>query len=70
MRDLDVLIQVLSGNGRPSTEEGIIDMHPGALLWLPRRSRRQCNAGPKGLRRLTVHRRQALVLRPPARRAA
>ncbi|QLL09420.1 DUF2249 domain-containing protein [Mycobacterium vicinigordonae] len=68
--DLDVLIHVLSGSGRLTTEEGIIDMHPGALLWLPRRSRRQFTAGPDGLRYLTVHkRRQALVLEAPARRA-
>ncbi|WP_332909379.1 cupin domain-containing protein [Mycobacterium ostraviense] len=61
--DLDVLIHVLSGSGRLSTEEGTINLHPGALLWLPRRSRRQFTAGPEGLRYLTVHqRRQALAL--------
>jgi uncharacterized protein (DUF2249 family) len=61
--DLDVLIHVLSGCGRLSTELGSIDLVPGALLWLPRRSRRAFAAGPEGLRYLTVHqRRQALVL--------
>lgn len=71
--DLDVLIHVLSGGGRLTTETGTIDLSPGALLWLPRRSRRQFAAGPDGLRYLTVHqRRQALVLEPlqsPARQA-
>nr|WP_306769722.1 AraC family ligand binding domain-containing protein [Mycobacterium kansasii] len=63
--DLDVLIHVLSGSGRLSTEEGTINLHPGALLWLPRRSRRQFTAGPAGLRYLTVHkRRQAPALEP------
>ncbi|OMC09906.1 DUF2249 domain-containing protein [Mycobacterium sp. SP-6446] len=71
--DLDVLIHVLSGGGRLTTETGTIDLSPGALLWLPRRSRRQFAAGPDGLRYLTVHqRRHTLVLEPlqsPARQA-
>ncbi|EUA09463.1 cupin domain protein [Mycobacterium kansasii 732] len=69
--DLDVLIHVLSGSGRLSTEEGTINLHPGALLWLPRRSRRQFTAGPEGLRYLTVHqRRQALALEPAVPRGS
>ncbi|OBI98688.1 hypothetical protein A5660_04665 [Mycobacterium alsense] len=65
--DLDVLIHVLSGGGRLTTEAGTVDLFPGALLWLPRRSRRQFSAGPDGLRYLTVHkRRQALLLEPTA----
>ncbi len=61
--DLDVLIHILSGAGRLTTERGVLDLRPGVLLWLPRRSRRQFTAGPDGLRYLTVHqRRQALVL--------
>jgi uncharacterized protein (DUF2249 family)/quercetin dioxygenase-like cupin family protein len=68
--ELDVLIHVLSGSGRLTTETGTIDLSPGALLWLPRRSLRQVAAGPDGLRYLTVHqRRQALVLEPPTRKA-
>ncbi len=71
--DLDVLIHVLSGSGRLTTERETMDLVPGALLWLPRRSRREFTAGPEGLRYLTVHqRRQALVLQPlesPARQA-
>ncbi|OBF80228.1 hypothetical protein A5791_08825 [Mycobacterium sp. 852002-51163_SCH5372311] len=63
--DLDVLIHVLSGNGTLTTEMSTIDLFPGALVWLPRGSRRQFDAGPDGLRYLTVHhRRQALVLEP------
>jgi uncharacterized protein (DUF2249 family)/quercetin dioxygenase-like cupin family protein len=61
--DLDVLIHVLAGGGRLTSERGVLDLRPGVLLWLPRRSRRQFTAGPDGLRYLTVHqRRQALTL--------
>jgi len=61
--DFDVLIHVLAGGGRLTTERGVLDLRPGVLLWLPRRSRRQFTAGPDGLRYLTVHqRRQALTL--------
>jgi quercetin dioxygenase-like cupin family protein len=68
--ELDVLIHVLSGSGRLTTETGTIDLSPGAILWLPRRSRRQFAAGPDGLRYLTVHqRRQALLLEPLTRKA-
>lgn len=61
--DLDVLIHILAGGGQLTTERGVLDLRPGALLWLPRRSRRQFTAGLEGLRYLTIHqRRQALVL--------
>lgn len=68
--DVDVLIHVLSGSGQLTTEQGTIDLAPGALLWLPRRSRRQFTAGPDGLRYLTVHqKREILPLTPTVRRA-
>lgn len=61
--DLDVLVHVLAGGGQLATELGVVDLTPGVLLWMPRRSRRQFTAGDRGLRYLTVHqRRQALVL--------
>jgi uncharacterized protein (DUF2249 family)/quercetin dioxygenase-like cupin family protein len=61
--DLDVLIHVLGGSGRLTTELGEIELKPGSLLWMPRRSRRQFTASDEGLRYLTVHqRRQALVI--------
>ncbi|MGE3289605.1 MAG: DUF2249 domain-containing protein [Pseudonocardia sp.] len=61
--DVDVLVHVLAGGGWMSTERDAVDLAPGALVWLPRRSRRGFAAGPDGLRYLTVHqRRQALVL--------
>lgn len=67
--DVDVLVHVLAGSGHLDTETGVVDLAPGVLLWLPRRSRRAFRAGPQGLRYLTVHRRrEALVLqasRPP-----
>ncbi|MGZ0153563.1 DUF2249 domain-containing protein [Kribbella sp. WER1] len=64
--DLDVLIHILAGSGKLTTELTTVDLEPGALVWLPRRSQRQFTAGPDGLRYLTVHqRRQALLLSPP-----
>ena len=66
--DLDVMIHVLSGTGELSGERGSIDLHPGVLVWLPKRSRRAFSAGPDGLRYLTVHQKRRaleLGLRPP-----
>lgn len=61
--DLDVMIHVIAGAGHLTSESGVVDLRPGSVLWLPRRSRRQFDAGPSGLRYLTVHQcRQALVL--------
>lgn len=69
--DLDVLIHVLGGSGTLTSERGTLDLGPGVLAWLPRRSMRQLSAGPRGLRYLTVHRRrQALVLDPGMRPAS
>ena len=69
--NVDVLIHVLAGSGRLETETGPIDLAPGTLLWLPKRSHRAFRAGPEGLRYLTVHRkREPLVLhtsRPPGK---
>jgi len=66
--DVDVLIHVLAGSGVLITELGDIDLAPGALLWLPRRSRRQFAAGPHGLRFLSVHQKRGIFpLTPPAR---
>jgi uncharacterized protein (DUF2249 family) len=63
--DLDVLLFVLDGTGHITTEIHTIDLHPGALIWLPQRSRRQFTAGSHGLSYLTVHqRRQSLILSP------
>lgn len=62
--DLDVLLHVLDGGGTLGTETGSIPLTPGALVWLPRRSRRRIDAGPEGLRYLSVHRRKpALSIR-------
>lgn len=68
--EVDVLIHVLSGSGRLTTEQGDIDLVPGTLLWLPKRSRRQFSAGPDGLCYLTVHqKREILPLTPTVRQA-
>ncbi|MDN5725387.1 MAG: DUF2249 domain-containing protein [Propionibacteriales bacterium] len=69
--EVDVLLHVLAGDGVLTTETGQVDLQPGALVWLPRRSRRGITAGPGGLRHLSVHRkRQALLLEPPGRTSA
>ncbi|MDQ4093257.1 MAG: DUF2249 domain-containing protein [Actinomycetota bacterium] len=61
--DLDVLLLVVDGTGQITTELNTIDLRPGALVWLPQRSRRQVTAGPQGLSYLTVHQhRESLVL--------
>lgn len=56
--ELDVLIHVVAGNGTLSTEAGDIQLEPGAIVWLPRRSQRRFTAGPAGLRYLSVHHRK------------
>ena len=53
--DVDVLIHVLCGSGQVATDTGTIQLAPGALFWLPRRSRPHFSAGPDGLRYLTVN---------------
>lgn len=64
--DVDVLIHVLSGSGTLHAADAEIELAPGALVWLPKGSRRGFTAGPSGLRYFTVHRkRQALNLQPP-----
>lgn len=61
--DLDVMVHVLAGTGELTTELTTLDLIPGALVWLPRRSSRQFTAGPDGLRYLTIHqRRKALQI--------
>jgi quercetin dioxygenase-like cupin family protein len=65
--DRDVLIHVLAGSGTLEMS-GTLEIEPGTLAWLLRRSMREFSAGPAGLRYLTVHkRRQALVLNPSTR---
>lgn len=65
--DLDVLIHVVRGSGLLGTDDGAIDLEPGAVVWLPRRSRRGFAAGPDGLSYLSVHvRRPRLSVGPPA----
>ena len=65
--DVDVLICVLSGSGRLTTELDTLELRAGSLVWLPRRSRREFAAGADGLRYLTVHqRRKALTLITPS----
>src|SRR5690625_3294559 len=59
--EFDALIHVLSGSGRLTTELDTIDLTPGALLWMPKRSQRQFVAGPDGFRYLTVHQKRQFL---------
>lgn len=56
---LDVLIHVLAGAGILETETGTIDLSPGQLVWLPRKSRRRFLADAEaGLQYFSVHQRK------------
>lgn len=55
---LDVLVHVIAGSGTLSTDDGDVPLSPGALVWLPRLTRRGFRAGDGGLRYLTVHQRK------------
>lgn len=59
--EIDALIHVLSGNAALTTELGTIELAAGALLWMPKRSRRQFIAGPDGLRYLTIHQKRQFL---------
>ncbi|WP_228975505.1 cupin domain-containing protein [Streptomyces sp. DH12] len=56
--DLDVLVFVVNGHGELSTGDGTEPLEAGAVVWLPRGSRRGLTAGPHGLDYLTAHRRR------------
>lgn len=54
----DVLWHVLAGSGTLATDGAELELLPGAIVWLPRRSMRAVTPGPDGLRYLSVHRRK------------
>lgn len=56
--DLDVILHVVSGSGTLATEGGDLELGPGAVVWLPRRTRRGFAAGGEGLVYFSVHRRK------------
>src|SRR5699024_10170247 len=70
--DLDVLIHVLAGPGPLETETATLDLAPGQLVWLRRRSRRRFTADAEtGLRYFSVHQRKQglpITARPSGRR--
>ena len=59
--EMDALIHVLSGDGQLITELTTIELAPGALLFMPKRSRRQFSAGCDGLRYLTIHQKRQFI---------
>lgn len=54
----DVLWHVLAGAGTLETDGEPVELRAGAIVWLPRGSRRAVTAGEQGLRYLSVHRRK------------
>jgi quercetin dioxygenase-like cupin family protein len=54
----DVLWHVLAGTGTLETDGEPVELRAGAIVWLPRGSRRAVAAGNEGLRYLSVHRRK------------
>ncbi|MFH8793695.1 hypothetical protein [Streptomyces sp. NPDC017941] len=52
---LDVLLVVVAGDGFLDSEGQELALSSGAVVWLPRGSRRGLRAGPQGLVHLTVH---------------
>lgn len=56
--DLDVLLVVLAGSGTLTTQDGELPLTPGAVVWLPRGSKRSLAAGSEGLSYLTTHQRR------------
>lgn len=68
--EVDVLLQVLAGDGTLGIDGEPIELTVGDLIWLPRRSVRDFAAGSSGLIYLTVHQhRESLVIGPPPPRA-
>ncbi|MCH1884013.1 cupin domain-containing protein [Agrococcus sp. ARC_14] len=55
----DVLWHVIAGSGTLATDDGDVALSPGAIVWLPRGSKRAVIAGDAGLRYLSVHRRKS-----------
>lgn len=53
--DVDVLWVVLDGEARLTSDDHVVELLPGAIVWLPRGSRRGVAPGPDGVRYLTVH---------------
>jgi hypothetical protein len=51
-------LHVVGGSGRLTTEIDPVDLRPGMLVWLPRRSSRSFSAGSDGLQYVTVHQRR------------
>jgi quercetin dioxygenase-like cupin family protein len=56
--ELDVLLVVAGGTGSMDTEDGVLPLSAGVMIWLPRGARRSLAAGDGGLSYLTVHTRR------------
>lgn len=56
--ELDVVIVVLEGSGELETELNVIGLHPGAVVWLPKRAQRRFVASSDGLKYFSVHQRK------------
>ncbi|GAB2750982.1 hypothetical protein GCM10027174_27100 [Salinifilum aidingensis] len=54
----DVLVVVLAGAGTVRTDAGGAPLATGAVVWLPRGTRRSLAAGPRGMSYATAHQRR------------
>lgn len=55
---VDVVVVVLSGHGSAEVDGAPVTLSPHVFAHVPRGARRRIDAGPDGLRYLTVHRRR------------
>lgn len=56
--EVDMMLVVLTGDGRVLTNEGTSDLAPHTVVWLPRGTPRAIEAGPHGLAYLTTHKKR------------
>jgi quercetin dioxygenase-like cupin family protein len=56
--DVDVLVVVWDGSGRLTIDDRVQPVAPGFVVLVPRDARRTIEAGPEGIRYLSIHRRR------------
>ncbi|MFK4070932.1 hypothetical protein [Streptomyces sp. NPDC029674] len=61
-----ILLTALAGSGELRTPDAVWELTPGALAWLPARTRHSLRAGEQGLTCATTHRRPGPAASPGA----
>ena len=56
--EVDVLVVVWDGSGRLTIDDRVLTLAPGIVVLVPRDARRAIEAGPDGIRYLSIHRRR------------